>query len=76
MKKKIYKVKDNPYVTRSTDRDYSHAVIVNRKENGTPCTWSFCRTEELAHKKLRELQKYYGDEQLYTITINEAVLAK
>jgi hypothetical protein len=74
--KKIYRVKDNPYVTRSTDRDYSHAVIVNRKENGTPCTWAFCRTESLAQKKYRELYKYYGDEQLYTITINETILIK
>jgi hypothetical protein len=74
--KKLYRVKDNPYVTRSTDRDYSHAVIVNRKENGTPCTWSFCRTEGLAQKKYRELYKYYGDKQLYTITINETILIK
>jgi hypothetical protein len=77
MKKKIYKAKDNKYVTRQTDRTYTHAVFILRNTDGNPCLWTFCGNENLAQKKYREYQRMgYGNEKEYTIKLSEVELVK
>jgi hypothetical protein len=77
MKKKIYKAKDNKFVTRETDRTYTHVVYVLKNTDNFPCLWTFCGNENLAQKKYREYQRIgYGNDKEYTIKVSETELVK
>jgi len=55
--KKKYKVKDYPDITRTTYRDYQYAVVVINHKNNRVMLDGFCRTIELAKKRVGPLEK-------------------